>query len=185
MPASSLEKHHSESKERVAEVLERLGLPANKCLLVGSASISHQLIQQYSRRRPGDLDFYIEDSEVWEKSKTVGTEVPGPIGGSVVQITLDGVEIEFFHRLPGFPERRLKKVFERAEWKHGVLCMSLMDISIWKWYLRRNPDRKEYKRRQDWNDIKVAIKSMFTGMLTGGLQPATSVVASVFNPPVF
>lgn len=167
----SLESHHEQHKENVAQILQKIGLPPNKCLLVGSASIAQQYLGQYLRRRPGDLDFYVSDQQIWDAVRHKGKEVAGAIGNSVVQFTIDGYEVEFFHFLPGFPERRLKHVFKNASWQNGILCMSLADMSIWKWRLRQMKERKEYKKKNDWNDIKTAVKAIFLGSAKN-LQPA-------------
>jgi len=90
----SLDSHHLQHMDNVANVLQKMGVPPDKCLLVGSGSIAQQVREQYLNRRPGDLDFFINDPLIWEQVKKKGVEVPGSIGNSVVQLKLEDWDVE-------------------------------------------------------------------------------------------
>jgi len=169
-----LEKHHQTHKandsHEIEKILRKVGLPAHICLLVGSDSIAQQTINQYLRRRPGDLDFYVESPEAWKHLQKYGTEVPGAIGNTVIQYKIDGVDVEFFQHLPNFPEWRKKGVFKRGVWENGVLCMSLSDITLWKYRLRQMAERKQSKKDADAKDALTAIRARARALFLGDVS---------------
>ncbi len=151
-------------------------------MLVGSASIAQQTIDQYLRRRPGDLDFYVDNPTVWKYLKQHGKEVPGAIGNSVIQFTIDGIEVEFFQFLPGYPDHRIGGVFRRGEWSNGVLCMSLWDIALWKYHLQKMESRAERKRRNDRSDAIRATYREIKNIVFGAMVNENhGVVASMIS----
>ncbi len=157
------ERHHQEHKNLVPNLLEKLKIPAEEALLVGSGSIVHQLMEQYLNRRPGDFDFLILSEQVWKNLQTIGNEIAGPIGNTVIQISIDGWNFEFFQYLPGLSERMTKNSFKKAQWINGAMCMDLITLAVWKCKLAVNKDRSEKKRAKDWSDAFTICKSVFTG----------------------
>lgn len=175
MPAEHVvERHSMLHREEVVETLQKLKLPLDKCLLVGSGAIA----QQYTLlRTQNDIDLFVQDLQVWEMAKKMGIEKAGPLGNSVIQIKSGKWDIEVFRYLPGMPERRAASVFNRAQFQHGLLSMSLIDLAIWKWYLRKLPTRSETKRQQDWRDIQRSLRGVLSGFINTAISPTSQLNA--------
>lgn len=175
MPVEQVvERHTLLHREEVVETLQKLKLPLEKCLLVGSGAIA----QQYTLlRTQNDIDLFVPDLQVWEMAKKMGIEREGPLGNSVIQIKSGKWDIEVFRYLPGMPTHRTASVFKRAQFQHGLLTMSLIDLAIWKWHLRKLPTRSENKKRQDWKDIQRSLRGVLSGFVYTAIRPTSQLNA--------